>query len=182
MPKAVTTPLDDSTVSSLSAGDEVIISGVIYTARDVAHRKLCALIAEGEALPVDLRGQVIYFAGPAPTPPGKVIGSIGPTTSYRMDDYSPILMEKAGLKGMIGKGRRSDSVINAMKKFGVVYFAAIGGAGALIAQSVVSSEIVAYPELGPEAILRLVVKDLPAIVATDSRGNDLYASREGSGV
>jgi fumarate hydratase subunit beta len=179
MPKSVTTPLDDSVIASLHAGDEVLISGIIYTARDAAHKKLCALIAEGKDLPVDLRGQIIYFAGPAPTPPGRVIGSVGPTTSYRMDDYSPILIAKAGLKGMIGKGQRNSRVIDAMREFGAVYFAAIGGAGALIAQTVVSSETVAYPELGPEAILRLRVENFPAIVATDAQGNDLYKALAG---
>jgi len=176
MPKIINTPLTRETVKTLKCGDEVLISGTIFTARDAAHKKLCALIAEGKELPMDLRDQIIYFAGPTPARPGNPIGSVGPTTSYRMDLYSPTVIEKCGLTGMIGKGKRSQEVKEAMKKFGAVYFAAIGGAGALIAQTVIAAEVIAYPELGPEAIRKLTVKDFPAIVATDSDGNDLYES------
>jgi fumarate hydratase subunit beta len=174
MAQIITAPLTDETVSSLSAGDEVLINGIIFTGRDAVHKKLCDLIEKNSPLPMNLRGQIIYFAGPTPTPPGKPVGSIGPTTSYRMDAYSPILIEKTGLKGMIGKGQRSKEVIQSMMKYCAVYFAAIGGAGALISKSIVKSEVVAYPELGPEAIYRLTVKNFPAIVATDCRGNDFY--------
>jgi fumarate hydratase subunit beta len=171
--KPVKAPLDDATVRDLKAGDLVSISGVIYTARDAAHKKLVELVKKGEPLPVELQGQVIYYAGPTPNKPGRPIGSAGPTTSYRMDPYAPLLIEK-GLKGMIGKGERSEPVVDAMKKHGAVYFAATGGAGVLIARSVKNAEVVAYPELGPEAIRRLEVEDLPAIVAQDSHGGNLY--------
>jgi fumarate hydratase subunit beta len=171
--KHVKTPLDDATVESLKAGDLVLISGVLYTARDAAHKKLVELINKGEELPLELQGQVIYYAGPTPSKPGRPIGSAGPTTSYRMDSYAPLLIEK-GLRGMIGKGERSEPVVEAMKRHGAVYFAATGGAGVLIARSVQSAEVVAYPELGPEAIRRLEVKDFPAIVAQDKHGGNLY--------
>jgi len=170
----LTTPLTDETIKTLHAGDEVLITGTIYTARDAAHKKLCALIAEGKELPFDLKGQIIYFAGPAPAKPGMPIGSVGPTTSYRMDAYSPVLLDKAGLKGMIGKGARSADVIDAMKRNTAVYFAAIGGAGALLAGKVKNAEVAAYPELGPEAVFRLSVENFPAVVATDCSGRDLY--------
>ncbi|MGL4369001.1 MAG: Fe-S-containing hydro-lyase [Spirochaetota bacterium] len=172
--KTLTTPLTDAVIRSLNAGDEVLISGIIYTARDAAHKKLCALIAEGKELPFDLKGAVIYFAGPAPAKPGMPIGSVGPTTSYRMDAYSPVLLKTAGLKGMIGKGQRSADVKKAMIENCAVYFAATGGAGALLSGKVVSCETAAYPELGPEAVFRLTVKDFPAVVATDCTGSDLY--------
>lgn len=175
MPVKISTPLTDDVIKTLKAGDEVLISGVIFTARDAAHKRIVSLIESGGNLPFDIKGQIIYFAGPTPEPPGRAIGSIGPTTSYRMDAYSPVLIEH-GLKGMIGKGKRSAAVISAMKEHGAVYFAAVGGAGALISMSVLSSEVIAYPELGPEAVRKLVVKDLPAIVATDCGGNDLYVS------
>jgi fumarate hydratase subunit beta len=174
MPIRIQTPLDDNTVEKLSAGDEVLISGILYTARDAAHKRLCSLIENGKPLPIDLAGQIIYFAGPTPPKPGKPIGSIGPTTSYRMDAYSPILLARTGLKGMIGKGQRSVNVVNAMIRHVAVYLAAVGGAGALISKSVIEAEIVAYPELGPEAVHRLTVRDFPVIVATDCRGSDLY--------
>ena len=174
MSKRITTPLSDEDVRGLHAGDEVLISGIIYTGRDAAHRKLCALIAEGRDLPVDLRGQVIYFAGPTPAKPGRVIGSVGPTTSYRMDQYSPGLIRQAGLKGMIGKGQRNRAVKDAMIEGPAVYFAAIGGAGALLSGKITACETAAYPELGPEAIYKCTVKDFPVIVATDCRGKDLY--------
>lgn len=172
-PVVLTPPLTDEDVAGLRTGDRVLITGTMLTGRDAAHKKLVDLIEKGEELPVDLKGQIIYFVGPTPTRPGEAIGSAGPTTSYRMDAYSPILIEK-GLKGMIGKGFRSREVIDAMVKHKAVYFAAVGGAAALISRRIVSSEIIAYEDLGPEAIRRLEVKDFPAIVVNDTEGNDLY--------
>ncbi len=174
MIKKITTPLNEETIRSLNAGDEILLSGIIFTGRDAAHKRLCEAIEKGENLPVDLNGAVIYFVGPSPAKPGQVIGSAGPTTSYRMDAYSPLLIDEAGLKGMIGKGQRSQKVKNSMKKSDAVYFAAIGGAGALLSKCIVKSEIVAYDDLGPEAVRRLEVLDMPLIVATDSSGIDLY--------
>mgnify|MGYP005829332955 CR=1 FL=1 len=171
--KKLTTPLTDEQVKDLKAGDQVSISGVIYTARDAAHKLLTESIKKGEELPVDFKNQIIYYAGPTPAKPGKVIGSCGPTTSGRMDAYSPTMLEQ-GLKGMIGKGPRSKEVVESMIANNVVYFAAIGGAAALIADSVKEAEVVAFDELGPEAIRRLVVEDYPCIVAIDSEGNNLY--------
>ena len=173
-PIRIETPLSDDDVEGLKAGDRVLISGVIYTGRDAAHKRLVDLIDKGEELPLDIRGQIIYYVGPTPARPGKPIGSAGPTTSYRMDSYSPQLMEK-GLKGMIGKGMRSKEVIEAMKKYKAVYMAAVGGAAALIARRIKKSEIIAYEDLGPEAIRRLEVEDFPAIVVNDIWGNDLYS-------
>jgi fumarate hydratase subunit beta len=167
------TPLTDADVEKLKAGDKVLITGVMYTGRDAAHKRLFDLLKEGKPLPVDLKGQIIYYVGPAPAKPGKAIGSAGPTTSGRMDAYSPKLME-IGLKGMIGKGMRKKEVIEAMKKFKAVYLAATGGAGALLAKSVKKAQVVAYEDLGPEAINRLEVVDFPAIVVNDTEGNDLY--------
>lgn len=158
---------------SLRAGDRVLLSGVIYTARDAAHKRLYDLLQAGEELPVDLRGQVIYFVGPTPARPGQVIGSAGPTTSGRMDAYTPALIAY-GLRGMIGKGRRSPEVLKAIQEHGAVYFGATGGAGALLAKRIVKAEVVAYPDLGPEAIHRLEVKDFPVIVVNDAHGGDLY--------
>jgi len=172
--KKLTTPLDEKTVRLLSAGDTVLISGVIYTGRDAAHKNLLALIDGGKELPMELKDQIIYFVGPCPAPPGRPIGSAGPTTSYRMDPYSPRLIEKTGLRGMIGKGNRSCEVVEAMKKHGAVYFAATGGAGALIARQIRKCDLVAFPELGPEAVYRLEVEDFPVVVAIDSRGGTLY--------
>lgn len=169
----LTTPLGDDDVRRLKIGDRVLINGVIYSARDAAHRRLVELIKEGKPLPFDLKGQVIYYMGPSPAPPGRPIGAAGPTTSYRMDPYAPVLIAH-GLKGMIGKGARNAEVKEAMKKYGAVYFAAIGGAGALMSQSIISAEVIAYPELGPEAIRRLEVKNFPVVVATDYYGGDLY--------
>ncbi|MDH5542954.1 MAG: Fe-S-containing hydro-lyase [Nitrospinota bacterium] len=169
----ITAPLDDKTVASLKAGDRVSISGTLYTARDTAHKRLVETMDKGEPLPFDLKGQVIYYVGPSPAKPGAIIGSAGPTTSYRMDPYAPRLLEK-GAKGMIGKGKRDQSVIDAMKKYKAVYFAAIGGAAALIAKSIKAVEIVAYEEFGPEAIRKLEVEDFKAVVINDINGNDLY--------
>ena len=171
--KKITTPLTDEVVRSLKCGDMVSISGIIYTGRDAAHKIMTEMLERGEALPVDLHDQIIYYAGPTPAKPGKVIGSCGPTTSGRMDAYSRQMMAQ-GLKGMIGKGPRSPEVVAAMQEYGVVYFAAIGGAAALIADSVQECDVVAFDELGPEAIRRLRVENYPCIVAIDALGNDLY--------
>ncbi len=167
----ITTPLTKEKISSLKAGDSVLISGVIYTARDAAHKRMFENSENG--FPVDLTDQIIYYAGPCPAKPGEVIGSCGPTTSGRMDVYTPLLLDN-GLAGMIGKGARNKSVTDAIKRNKCVYFGAIGGAGALIADSIKSSSVVAYNDLGTEAIHRLVVEDFPAIVLTDCEGNDLY--------
>jgi fumarate hydratase subunit beta len=170
----LTTPLTSADVEKLHSGDRVLLSGVLYTARDAAHKRLVELIDSGKPLPFDLQGQVIYYVGPSPAKPGRPIGAAGPTTSYRMDAYAPLLIAR-GLKGMIGKGARNDAVKDAMREHKAVYFAAIGGAGALMAQSVLSAEVIAYPELGPEAIRRLEVKDLPVIVVNDVHRGDLYS-------
>ncbi|HOE62753.1 MAG TPA: Fe-S-containing hydro-lyase [Candidatus Sumerlaeota bacterium] len=175
--KRLSTPLTDEAVLSLKMGDDVLISGVIYTGRDAAHKRLFDILQAGGELPVDLRGQIIYYVGPAPAKPGHAIGPAGPTTSYRMDAYTPRLLEY-GLKGMIGKGNRSHEVIEAIKKYKAVYFAAIGGAAALIAKSIHKAEVVAYDDLGPEAIRRLEVVDFPAVVINDCMGNDLYVEGE----
>ncbi len=169
----LTPPLSDEDVVSLRTGDRVIISGVLYTARDAAHARPVALLKEGKELPFPLAGQIIYYVGPTPAKPGAPIGSAGPTTSGRMDVYAPALME-AGLKGMIGKGSRSKPVREAMSRFRAVYFAATGGAGALLAQRIRKAEIVAYEDLGPEAIRRLEVEDFPVTVVNDVHGGDLY--------
>jgi fumarate hydratase subunit beta len=175
MPKTVklTPPLTDADVLKLDIGDRVLVSGVIYTARDAAHKRLVDLLAAGQKLPVDLKGQVLYYVGPSPARPGRVIGAAGPTTSYRMDSYAPTLLQQ-GLKAMIGKGKRSPQVIAAMKEYKAVYLGATGGAGALISQCVKDAQVVAFPELGPEAVHRLVVEDLPTIVINDCQGRDLY--------
>ncbi len=167
------TPLTKTDAAKLRAGDTVLLSGTVYTARDAAHKRLCALADAGEALPVDVRGAVIYYAGPTPARPGEVIGSVGPTTSGRMDAYAPALL-RMDLAGMIGKGARSEAVVAAMRESGAVYFAAIGGAGALIASCVERAELICWPELGSEAVRRLTVRELPLIVAIDSTGADLY--------
>ena len=173
MTKKIQTPLTREAVRTLKAGDSCLITGVIYTARDAAHKRLCALVAEGKELPFDIRDAVIYFVGPTPEKPGQVVGSAGPTTSYRMDAYSPTLIA-LGQTGMIGKGRRGREVVDAMVKHGAVYFGAIGGCGALLGKCVKSSEIVAYEDLGAEAIRRWEVEDLPVTVIIDAQGNDLY--------
>src|SRR5690606_11551256 len=167
----LTTPLEN--VETLRAGDQVALSGVIYTARDAAHQRLVQLIREGQPLPFPIEGAVIYYVGPTPAKPGKPIGSAGPTTSMRMDGLTVPLLD-LGLKGMIGKGGRSPEVIEAMKRHKAVYFAAVGGAAALIAQHIKEVEVVAYPDLGPEAVHRMVVEDFPVIVAIDAQGNNLY--------
>ncbi len=169
----ITTPLTREKVKSLKAGDSCLISGVIYTARDAAHKRLCELVAEGKPLPMDVKDSIIYFVGPTPAKPGQAIGSAGPTTSYRMDAYSPILIQQ-GQTGMIGKGKRGPEVIEAMKEHGAVYFGAIGGCGALLSQCIKEAEIVAYEDLGAEAIRRLVIEDFPVVVIIDSEGNNLY--------
>lgn len=167
------TPLKDEDILKLKAGDRVNLSGIVFTARDAAHARLVDLIAKGEKLPIPLQGQVIYYVGPAPAKPGEIIGSAGPTTSYRMDPFTPVLL-KHGLKGMIGKGARSKEVREAIKRYGAVYFAAVGGAAALISRSIKRAELVAYPDLGPEAIRKLEVESFPLIVINDVYGNDLY--------
>jgi len=172
-PKSLKTPLTNDDLKNLKVGDKVTLTGAIYSARDAAHKKIVELIDKQEKLPFDLQGAAVYYVGPAPAKPGYAIGSAGPTTSGRMDVYTPLLISK-GLKGMIGKGPRSAEVKQAMKQHGAVYFAAVGGAGALISKSITKSEVVAYPELGAEAIRRMEVKDLPLIVAIDMFGNDLY--------
>ena len=171
--KNITTPLSDEDVRDLRAGDAVAITGVVYQARDAAHKKLVALIEAGEELPFDLTGAVVYYMGPSPAKPGHVIGSAGPTTSGRMDAYAPLLM-RHGLKGMIGKGLRSRQVKEAMHTHTAVCFAATGGAGALLAKSIVANEVIAWPELGAEAVARLEIKDFPAIVVNDCHGGGLY--------
>ncbi|WP_331775964.1 Fe-S-containing hydro-lyase [Sulfurospirillum sp. 1612] len=169
----LTAPLSEEDVVQLKAGDIVYLSGVIYTARDAAHKKLVDLLDAGKELPFDMKGAVIYFVGPTPPKPGDPIGSAGPTTSYRMDSYSPRLIS-IGQKGMIGKGKRNQDVIDACVKYKAIYFGATGGAGALLARQIKSAEVIAYPELGPEAIRRLEVVDFPLTVVNDSYGADLY--------
>jgi len=174
MTKEVTLPLSDKAIADLKAGDSLFISGVLYVARDAAHKRMVEALDKGEPLPFDIKGQTIYYMGPSPAPPGKVTGSAGPTTSSRMDVYTPRFLA-AGLKGMIGKGVRSKDVKDALKKYKAVYLAAVGGAGALLSKTIIKSEVIAYPELGPEAILRIEVKDFPATVINDIYGGDLYA-------
>lgn len=169
----IQTPLTDGMVEKLKIGDKVFVSGFIYTGRDAAHKRLVELVNRGQPLPFDIKGQIIYYVGPTPPKPGKVIGSAGPTSSYRMDPYAPVLMAK-GLKGMIGKGSRGKEVIDAMKKYKAVYFAATGGTGALLSKRIKSSVVVAYEDLGPEAIRKIEVEDFPAIVVNDIYGRDLY--------
>lgn len=173
MEKKITAPLTEGVIKTLRAGDSVLISGIIYTARDAAHERMTRNFKNGEPFPIDLKNQVIYYAGPCPAKPGEVIGSCGPTTAGRMDAYTPLLLDN-GLGAMIGKGARSEAVVEAMKRNGAVYFGAIGGAGALIAESIKKAEVIAYDDLGTEAIRRLEVVDFPAVVLTDCEGNDLY--------
>jgi len=173
MPKYITAPLDEKTIGELNSGDEVYISGVFYTARDAAHKRMIELLEEGKPLPFDINGQIIYYVGPCPAPEGKVIGSAGPTTSGRMDAYTPKLLA-LGLKGMIGKGLRNDAVKEAIKKYKAVYFGAIGGAGALISSCIKKQETIAFEDLGTEAVRRIEVENFPCIVIIDAKGNDLY--------
>ena len=173
MPKKIALPLTEQTVKDLKAGDNLLLTGVLYVARDAAHRRLIETMDRGEPLPFDIKSQTIYYMAPSPAPPGRIIGSAGPTTATRMDVYTPRLLA-AGIKGMIGKGVRSREVKDALKKYKAVYLAAVGGAGALISKTIAKSEIIAYPELEPEAILRLEVKDFPATVINDIYGGDLY--------
>jgi fumarate hydratase subunit beta len=176
-PRKIKTPLTDEIIASLHAGDMVLLSGEVYTARDVAHRRLYESLLKGEKLPVNLSETILFYAAPTPTPPKKVIGSIGPTTSYRMDFFTPKLIEN-GLRGMIGKGSRSPEVVAALKKYGAVYFGTIGGIAALMSQRVKKMELIAYEDLGPEAIRKLTIVDLPLVVINDSQGNDLYLSEQ----
>ncbi|MBE3583442.1 MAG: fumarate hydratase C-terminal domain-containing protein [Limnochordaceae bacterium] len=169
----VETPLAEEAVNSLRCGQRVRIHGWVYAARDAAHQRLFQLLQEGRQLPIDLRGAVIFYVGPSPAPPGRLLGAAGPTTAGRVDRFTPALL-RAGLRGMIGKGYRSEAVKQAMQEYGAVYFAAVGGAGVLLAQHIAAAEVVAYPELGPEAIRRLRLVNFPAIVAVDRYGGDLY--------
>ncbi len=171
--KHITTPLTEEMTQSLKAGDQVLISGTIYTARDAAHKRMVEGLAEGQALPVDLTDQLIYYVGPCPAKPGEIIGSAGPTTSHRMDAYAPTLMEH-GLKGMLGKGNRGEMVINSMMTHHCVYFGCVGGAGALFQDCIKSVEVIAYEDLGTEALRRMEVENFPAIVVIDTEGNSLY--------
>ena len=169
----LTPPLTEKDTEGLAIGDRVLITGVIYTARDAAHKRLMDLLAAGKELPVNFAGQILYYVGPSPAPPGRVIGAAGPTTSYRMDSYTPTMLA-LGLKAMIGKGKRSPEVIAALQQYKAVYLGATGGAGALISQCIKKAAVVAFPELGPEAIHRLEVENLPTIVINDCQGRDLY--------
>jgi len=171
--KIISAPLEKSEIKRLSAGEEVLLNGVIYTARDQAHKRLVEALVKGKKFPLELRNQVIYYCGPTKLPRGKVIGSCGPTTSSRMDGFAPFLLD-AGLRGMIGKGNRSAGVVKSIKKNRAIYFLAYAGCGALISKCVLEARIVAYADLGPEAIYRLVVKDLPLIVAIDTQGRNIY--------
>ena len=173
MDKYIKAPIDDEVVNSLKAGDYVYITGTIYTARDAAHKRMYEAINNGESIPFELKNNIIYYLGPSPAREGQVIGSAGPTTSSRMDKYTPLLLEH-GLKGMIGKGKRSNEVIKSMHKNNAVYFAAIGGAGALLSKCIKKAEVIAYDDLGTEAIRKLEVENLPAIVVIDQAGNNLY--------
>ncbi len=172
--KKLTLPLTEAVVRSLKAGDRVTLTGVLWTGRDAAHRRWVEMLDRGESLPIDLRDQTVYFVGPCPARPGDPIGSAGPTTSGRMDAYSPRVMRELGIRGMIGKGDRSDAVVDAIRECGGVYLAATGGAGALIARTIRRAEVVMFPDLGPEAVHRLEVVDFPAVVAIDADGNNLY--------
>lgn len=176
MKKKITVPFTEEQALSLNAGDSVLITGVIYTARDAAHKRLVALLDEGKPLPCNLSNQIIYYVGPAPAKPGHVIGSAGPTTSYRMDAYAPRLMDEVGLRAMIGKGLRSPEVVDGIKRNKGVYLAAIGGAGALLASTITACDVIAYPDLESEAIHRLEVVDFPAVVVLDCHGGNLYES------
>lgn len=175
--KIIKMPPDDLDISDLKAGEHILLTGVIYTGRDAAHKRMIETLESGQPLPIDIKGQVLYYVGPTPAKPGQVIGSAGPTTSSRMDVYTPRLL-KEGLKGMIGKGKRSSVVIEAIKKYKAVYLAAAGGAGALLSKRIKKADVVAYGDLGPEAIYRLEVEEFPVIVINDIYGNDLYEEAE----
>jgi fumarate hydratase subunit beta len=171
--KNLSAPLNKADILQLHMGEEVLINGTIYAARDAAHKNIVESMSKGEELPFDMSGQIIYYVGPCPAPPGKIIGSAGPTTSGRMDAYAPLLIEK-GLRVMIGKGNRNQGVIDAMKEYGAVYLAAVGGAGAYLAKKITAVETIAYPELGPEALMKMQVIDFPCVVAIDAYGNNIY--------
>jgi fumarate hydratase subunit beta len=173
MPKKIILPLTDDILTDLRTGDEVLLTGTLYVGRDAAHKRLVEALDHGKSLPFDLKGQTIYYMGPSPAKPGKALGAAGPTSSYRMDGYSPRLIAE-GLKGMIGKGMRSQAVKDAIRKYGAVYLGAIGGAGALISASIKKAEVVAYEDLGAEALRRVEVEDFPATVVNDIYGGDLY--------
>lgn len=175
MAKIIYTPLTSEVINDLRAGDRVLLNGIIYTGRDAAHKRLAELIEKGQKLPMDIKDQVIYYVGPCPAKPGQVIGSAGPTTSGRMDAYAPLLMDH-GLRGMIGKGLRSQEVVDSIIKNKALYFAAVGGAGALLAEAIKEAEVIAFPDLGAEAIYKLRVENFPVTVIIDSKGNDLYKS------
>lgn len=175
MDRYINAPISDEDAKSLKSGDYVYITGTIYTARDAAHKRMYEALAEGKELPIDLAHNIIYYMGPSPAREGRPIGSAGPTTASRMDKYAPSFLD-LGLKGMIGKGKRNDKVHEAIVRNGAVYFAAVGGAGAILSQRILSSEVIAYDDLGTEAIRKLEVKDFPVIVVIDSEGNDLYES------
>lgn len=175
MDKYISAPISDADAAALKAGDYVYLTGTIYTARDAAHKRMYEALEKGEQLPLDVKNNIVYYMGPSPARPGRVIGSAGPTTASRMDKYTPSLLD-LGLKGMIGKGKRTQEVKDAVVRNGAVYFAAVGGAGALLSRSIISSEVIAYDDLGTEAIRRLEVKNFPVIVVMDSQGNDLYES------
>ncbi len=171
--KVLHTPLSREDARTLRCGESCLITGTIYTARDAAHKRLCELAAKGDPLPFDIEGAIIYFVGPTPAKPGQVIGSAGPTTSYRMDAYSPALIP-LGQTGMVGKGKRGEAVVDAMRQYGAVYLGAIGGLGALLGKCVKKAEVIAYPDLGAEAVRRLEVENFPVVVVIDSEGNNLY--------
>ncbi len=171
--KKIKTPIDEEVVLSIKAGETILISGIIYAARDAAHKRMMEDYKNGKELPFDLKGQIIYYVGPSPAKPGEIIGSAGPTTSIRMDPYTPFVLEM-GIKATIGKGERGKEVIEAMKKFKALYLIAVGGAGALIARKIKKAEVIAYEDLGPEAIRKLEVEDFPAICAIDAYGNNLF--------
>ena len=173
MTRKIQTPLTREVARTLKAGESCTISGTIYTARDAAHKRLCELVEQGKELPLEIKDAIIYFVGPTPAKPGQAIGSAGPTTSYRMDAYSPTLIS-IGQTGMIGKGKRNEDVVNAMKEYGAVYFGAIGGCGALLSKCIKKAEVIAYEDLGAEAIRKLEVEDFPVVVVIDSEGNNLY--------
>ena len=177
MVKKINLPITDEDIKNLKAGDSVLLTGTIITGRDAAHKRLYELIEKGDELPVDIKGELIYYVGPAPAKPGYAVGPAGPTSSYRMDKYAPALLD-LGLKGMIGKGARSQAVIDSIVKNNCVYFAAIGGAAALIAKSIKSEELLCYEDLGTEAIRRYTVEDFPCIVAIDSEGNNVYETEK----